>query len=647
MNELHSSDQVVIQKLKEIVIANLHNEDFGVKELSSASGISRSTIHRKLKTHLNKSISKFIREIRLERAMEMLRIRDETVSEIAYNVGFRSPTYFNSCFHHYFGFPPGEVKRTGLPPNNEIKIQTSTPKSNSSENRYSFFLPEFVHRNKSISLFILFAIFFGSITLSYSFYKSVLRNPDQIEITKLKDKNKSIAVLPFKNLSSNTDNQYFADGIMENIINILCTVEDLKVISRASVERFRESDLSAREIAKKLKVKFILEGSVQRDGDKVKILTQLIDARNDKNIWSEKSENHLYDIFAVQSSIAQKIATELKTVLSPEEIQRIEQVPTKNTEAYNLYLKGRFFWNTRTVTGLEKSKEYFEAAIKADPEYANAYNGLADTYLIKAWMGWTERNAGFALAKKYALKALEIDPTLPEAHATLGGIFCWAEWNWKDAENELITSIEQNPHYTMAYQYYSELLDILGRKEEAFTLINTALEFNPFFNGMNELKSLYYFNQGKYEESLKTSKNAIEFDPNSTGNYWRLFYIYLKQGKDMEALESLREIVIRDSITIDRDHSIDKIYAIAGMHGILKWLITKEKEKTNPRYMFIARWYILLGDETESLKWLEMAMKVKSPLVPRINTDPDFNCLRDNPHFKRLVSEMGLEPSKP
>lgn len=643
MNELNiASSQMLILKLREIVLANLHNENFGVKELLSASGMSRSTVHRRLKAEINKPISRFIREVRLDRAMEMLQTSNDTVAEIAYNVGFKSPTYFNSCFHHYFGFPPGEIKRSGHSLNHDVNTLENEQQI---KIKYNFALPKFIAHNKRVAIIFLCFSFICSLLLPYLLYQNVFGNRKDSKIFDHKSKEKSIAILPFKNLSNDPENQYFADGVTENIINILCSVENIKVISRASVEQFRESDLGAREIAKRLKVEFILEGSIQRDGEQVKIMTQLIDARNDRNVWSEKSENHLYNIFAVQSNIAQKIAVELKTMLSPEEIQQLEYAPTKNTEAYNLYLKGRFFWNTRTVAGLRKSKGYFEQAIAADPEYANAYNGLADTYFITAWMGWTDRNTGFALAKKNALKALEIDPTLPEAHATLGGILCWAEWNWEEAEKEMITSIELNSHYTTGYQYYSELLGLLGRKDEELAVINTALEFNPFSNALNDLKSLYYFDQGKYDESLRISKNAVEFDPIYINNYWRLFYIYLKQGKELNAVESLKEIILRDSVATEPDFSLDRIYTESGIRGILNWLIDNEIGKANPRYMFVARWYILLGNENESLRWLEMAMNFKSPLLPRINTDPDFDCLRSKPQFKQIIAALKLPHS--
>ncbi len=637
MNENHSINEAAIQKLKEIVLANLHNEKFGVRELSFISGMSRSTIHRKFRTCLNKSVSQFIREIRLEQAMKMLLLNNETVSEIAFKVGFSSPSYFNSSFHRHFGFPPGEVKKRNHTDDHYIIVE---PKPEN--NKKHFFASNFTARHKIFFAHALFITIICSIILSYFFLDRFPKTSCLQDFPRLKNKTKSIAVLPLKNLSLNPENQYFADGIMEGLINRLCKVQELKVISRSSAERFRETTLNTPQIAKKLNVQYILEGSVQRDKDKVKLTIRLTDARRDRLIWSQEFDKQIIDIFTLQSIIIQNIVAELNTVLSNKEIERIERIPTKDTIAYTSYLKGRFFWNRRTQKDLEKSKDYFEKALAADPEFANAHSGLADNYFIQAWWGWIDRNEGFALAKKYAQQALAIDQNLAEAHATLGGILCWAEWNWEEAEKELNLAIELNPQYCTAYQYYSELLDILGRKEEALELLNTALEFNPFSPVLNDIKSHYLFDRGKYEESLKNCKQLEEFEPNYISNHWRKFYIYLRQGKDLEALKSLQKIIVLDTLSADNLNIQERIYLKSGMNGVLNWLIDKEVARPNPGCVLIARLYILSGNKEESMKWLKKALSVKSPSLPRINTDSDFESLRNNPHFKKLIREMGL-----
>ena len=267
-----------VKRLTDIVEANLADENFGVEDLVREMGLSHITLHRKLKTISNQTISQFIREIRLKKAKALLLNEDLTVSEIAYRVGFGSPTYFNKCFHEYYGYPPGEVKKKSLSienePNNENPLTAVFAKKESKSPGTSLI------RLKSIIIVSLAFLILFSLTyfLYITFIKEV--NP----VLRLKDTNKSIAVLPFKNLSANRENQYFADGVMEDILNNLCHIKELKVISRASVEKFRESTKDAQEIAEKLHVHFLLEGSVQRDKDKVKVIVQLIETSHDQQI---------------------------------------------------------------------------------------------------------------------------------------------------------------------------------------------------------------------------------------------------------------------------------------------------------------------------------------------------------------------------
>lgn len=630
-------DQVIIRKLTEIIHANLDDENFGVTELALASGMSRSKVHRKLKSTLKKTASQFIREVRLQKAMEMLQQNMATVSEISYKVGFNSPAYFNNCFHHYFGYPPGEVKKRSL-----LDAEESNGKNlleNQSISSFKNLIQRGNYRGKLILIVSLVSLVLFSLT--YFIYRLSVDKPSPVNIL-ISHREKSIAVLPFKNLSGNPENQYFADGIMEDILNNLCHIKELRVISRASVEEFRNSTINAHEIAKKLHVQYILEGSIQRQGDKAKVVIQLIDARHDQHIWAEKFEKELVDNFVIQSSIAQKVASELSAVLSPKETERIEKISTHNPEAYDRYLMGRFFWSKRTKEGLKKSIAYFEEAIALDPDYAIAYAGLADAYFIQTWWRWMDRDEGFALAKKFVLKALEIDHNLCEAHATLGGLLCYDGWEWEKARKELLIAIELNPSYATAHQYYSELLDILGQTEEALEEINLALALEPYSKLMIGLKSLYLYNQGKLNESLIACKSVEEIDSNYTSNYWRRFYIYFHQGGDLKALETLRKILMLDPSTANLAGSVDEIYNNSKIKGILKWLTDKELKKISPDYANLAKWNILLGKKEESLKWLGKAMEIRVPDIPRIYTNPDYKILHNEPRFKKMIKQMGL-----
>lgn len=631
-------DQVIIRKLTEIIHANLDDENFGVRELALASGMSRSKIHRKLKSTLKKSVSQFIREVRLQKAMEMLLQNVATVSEISYKVGFNSPAYFNSCFHHYFGYPPGEVKKRSLLDNEESNNK------NPSENQPKSPGINLTRRGNYSRRPILFVslIFLVLFALTYFMYSLSVGEPNPVNTFRLNKHEKSIAVLPFKNLSGNPENQYFADGIMEDILNNLCHIKELRVISRASVEEFRDSTINAQEIAKKLHVRYILEGSIQRQGDKAKVVIQLIDAKHDQHIWAEKFEKEMVDNFVIQSSIAKKVASELQAVISPKETERIEKISTDNPEAYDRYLMGRFFWSKRTKEGLKKSIAYFEEAIALDPDYAIAYAGLADAYFIQTWWRWMDRDEGFALAKKFVLQALEIDQNLCEAHATLGGLLCYDEWEWEKARKELLIAIELNPNYATAHQYYSELLDILGQTEEALEEINTALALEPYSKLMFGLESLYLYNQGKLKESLSACKSVEEIDSTYTSNYWRRFYIYINLGEDLKAVETFRKILTMNPTTVSLAGSVNEIYNKSKINGILKWGIDLELKKKIPSSARLAKWNILLGKKEESLKWLEKAMEMRLPDIPRIYTDPDYKILHNEPRFKKMIKQMGL-----
>jgi TolB-like protein/AraC-like DNA-binding protein len=313
MNAAASMDQIIIQKLTEVIHANLENENFGVSELAIEAGMSRSAVHRKLRTCLKKSASEYIREVRLQKAMEMLQQDVATANEISYKVGFKSPTYFNTCFHQYFGFPPGEVKKRISIEHDQTNYTISTEpeveKQKASLKSKSFHWVEF-HRWTFV---IALAIVLGLCALTYFSYIPFIKKATIVNITILKVRDKSIAVLPVRNLSDNLEDQYFADKVMEDILHCLFKIDELKVISQNTVENV--SNMTSQEIARKLGVNFILEGSVQMLEEKLRFNMQVIDASYNKPIWSENYDRELADILNIQSNIAKQIADELQTVL--------------------------------------------------------------------------------------------------------------------------------------------------------------------------------------------------------------------------------------------------------------------------------------------------------------------------------------------
>ena len=499
MTEPLSRDQAFIRKLIDIVLANLADENFGVEKLAREAGISRISLHRKLKSANRQNASQFIREIRLKRAMEMLQNNEGTIAEIAYRVGFGSPTYFNKCFHEYFGFPPGEVRKRESAESlrnqaDEQSVKSDTYKQLKPKKNIKYILKSLHYKNVLITSFGILT----GLLIIYFLYLLLLKIPGDGKGELIQNPAKSIVVLPFKNLSDNPENQYFADGITEDILNHLFRVREIRVISRTTAEYFRGNPMTSPEIARKLNVSYVLEGSVLRFENKVRIFVQLIDALNDQHILSEKYESEMTNVFALSSDIAKKIANALETVLSQEEIGQIEKIPTKNPEAYDYYLKARFLVNKANAEqrvdiskeGLLGSVQYFEKAIAEDENFAEAYAGLANAwYNLSAWGWYQPYIEGISKAIEFCNKALDIDPDCAAARAVKGAYLLYPERRFEEARRELLTSIKLSPNYSVALQWYAQLLMITRPIEEARVYMDRVLELEPNFWVAHNLNS--------------------------------------------------------------------------------------------------------------------------------------------------------------
>jgi len=493
-------------------------------------------------------------------------------------------------------------------------------------------------KSKKTTIIAVTIIALALIILGFIFIPKLFKPEEQLE--------KSIAVLPFVNLSNDPEQEYFSDGIVEAILNHLFKVGELKVISSTSTKRYKNTELSIKEIAKELGVSSILEGSVQKIGDNVRITAQLIDAGTDVHLWSEIYDRHISDIFRIQSEVAQNVASELKTTLTAESRQQIRKNETENPEAYNLYLQGRFHMQKRNMEGFNRSIEYFQKAIAEDPDYSLAYAGLADVYFLIAWWDLMPKPEAYARSKEYAEEALHLDKDLAEAHTVLGGILYWNEWKWEEARKELQLAVELNPNFVPAHQYYSELLDILNERSEARKHINIAMELDPFFYMEHSMSGLYYENEGRYKEALDEYKIVQELNPEA--NLWQDFFInYVIQGEDLTAIEVLEHALEEnrlwdDSLPAEYADSFKDNISKSDLTGILDLLIEIDLKRSPPLSMRLATLYIITGNTDEALDWLEKAFEDCESRIPRINSDYVISRLRSEPRFQALIEKMGL-----
>jgi len=458
---------------------------------------------------------------------------------------------------------------------------------------------------------------------------------------------RSIAVLSFDDMSSQQDQEYFCDGMAEEIINSLTQLDSLKVIARTSTFAFKDKHEDIREIGRILDVSTVLEGSVQKVGNRLRITAQLINVADGSHMWSERYDRDMEDVFIIQDEISQAIVNNLKVKLFGNQHATAGQRQTENIEAYNLYLKGRFFWHRRTEEDLLKSMALFQQAIELDSTYALAYAGLADVYFIMTWWGYYLPEEGYGKARAYVNKALSFNDKLPEAHATLGGILTWYDWDWKGAEKELKYAVTLNPNDANAWQYYSELMKVLGKNKEAREYINLAIKLNPHSRIMYNLSGAYYYRVGAYEKAIEESKKSLEIAQFGWPNL-RCFKCYVKLGMNVEAKEQLKEIVSLDP-SLNSPEVIDNIYLESGTEGLIQWLIHWLQTNESPDFYYninlnyrIAALYAVIGDSEHAIEYLERSFETGETSVPNMKSYPDFDLIRNEPRFETMLKKMGM-----
>jgi TolB-like protein/Tfp pilus assembly protein PilF len=455
---------------------------------------------------------------------------------------------------------------------------------------------------------------------------------------------RSIAVLPFANMSGDPENEYFSDGITDDIITHLSKLADLKVISRTSVMRFKESDKSLRQIAGELGVATILEGGVQRSGDRVRINAQLIDAATDDHLWAEQYNRELTDVFEIQTDVALQIAGALQARLSPEERGRVERRPTEDLQAYNLYLQGRYFWNKRTPEGLRAAIDYFEQALEIDPDYALAWVGLADSYSIMANWGYLSPQETHAKAKSAALEALEIDEALGEAHIALAQIVQGYEWDMEEAQAEYLRGLALSPGYATGHHWYGNLLAILGRDDEAVRELERSLELDPLSLIINQSLGSSLRMAGEHELAIQQLEKVQQLDPNFAGPYQEIGFTY----EDMNAFEDAigayqRALELSDELIGIGE--LGHIYGVMGRTEDALEMLRELEEQATTRYVSPIEFAIIyagLGETDLAFESIERGLEEgDATLLWRLDT-PGFKELGSDPRFAQLRSRLGL-----
>ena len=454
---------------------------------------------------------------------------------------------------------------------------------------------------------------------------------------------KSIAVLPFDNLSRDPDNAYFAEGVQDEILTRLAKVADLKVISRTSTQHFKSTPDNLPQIAKQLGVAHILEGSVQKASDQVRVNVQLINALTDAHLWADTYDRKLTDIFAVESEIAKTIAETLQARLSGSEKTSIAKTPTVNPEAYELYLKGRFFWNKRTGADLKTAAQYFERALIADPSYGSAYAGLAQSYLLIPVFGAGAPRDFFPKAMVAAHRATKLDETSAEGHSALAMLVLF-DFKFKESEEEFRRAIELNPNYATAHHWFgNSLLVTLGRFDEAIKEGERAVELDPLSLIINADLGSTLMIARRYDDAIVQLRRTLALDGNFGYAHWNLGEaLYLKGDVPAAISEYEKAVVLDDDPQILA--LLGRAYADTGKREQALEILQKLNEKGQQHYVrkyLYTVVYTGLGDKATAIDYLEKANEDgDTPDTTWLKVDPIFDPLRNEPRFQQLVAKM-------
>ena len=460
------------------------------------------------------------------------------------------------------------------------------------------------------------------------------------------DSVRSIAVLPFVNLSTDPSNEYFADGITDELTAALDRVDGLRVAARTSAFAFKGKPADIREVAERLRVRSVVEGTVRKDGNRLRISARLIDATSGYRLWSEEYERQMNDVLTVQSEIARAIATALQQQIAPEHPAQFERDISRDPQAYELYLKGRYEWHRRTERSLSDARAHFEQAVARVPSYARAWSGLGDAYAVSAFYDYVPPRDGYPKAEEAARRALELDSTLAAPHATLGYVNLYYHWNWPVAEAEFQRAIRLAPEYSTAHQWFGNFLTAMGRFDEAKAAFQRATESEPLSLIAAAASGWSRYYARAYDEAEQDFVRTLEIEPNyELARLWRGQTFDVRGQSDLALKELTRAVELskRSSLTLA---ALAHALAVAGQRDSARRLVAEIEGRRAAQYVppyEIAKVYIALGDTTVALDWFERAFRDRAHSMVFLKVDPQLSGMERNARYAALLARVGLK----
>jgi DNA-binding winged helix-turn-helix (wHTH) protein/TolB-like protein/Tfp pilus assembly protein PilF len=458
---------------------------------------------------------------------------------------------------------------------------------------------------------------------------------------------RSIAVLPFKPLNTDSRDESLEMGMAETLITRLSNLKQVTVRPMSAVRNYTDIDQDLVKAGNEMVVEAVLDGSIQKSGDRVRVTVRLVDVRNGEPLWSEQFDESFTDIFKVQDSIAERVTNALTLELSRQEKEQLAKHYTNNPEAYQLYLRGQLIWNGRRQNWIEQSLEYYRQAVEKDPNFALAYIGMADCYIMSNGHHKMPARETEAKARPAIMKALEIDNTLAQAHNALAELKYQYEYDWENAEREFKKAVELNPNVAWIRQAYGWFLMSAGRFEEATAQMETARKLDPSSLTINVGRGRLFYYSRQYDQAVQHFQNIVAVEPNDNSSYRSLYTIYEQKKMYPEAVDVYLKLLDMSGRRPELIQEYREAFELSGWDGFLRMQLDrlKNREKTSSvRPLSLADLYVRLGQKDEALTWLEKAVEVRDPVIIQFKIEPAYDSLREDPRFAKLIRRVGLEP---